>query len=206
MTQTDTATVPPALAEIHEFWFGELTGIADLAEAKRPIWFKRSDETDQTIRERFGDFIPRAAAIDWDLDGLSREEQVGLVLLFDQFPRNIFRDSSEAFAYDAKAREIARRLMENRDRFFLIERFFLFLPFEHSEDVADQDTAILLYAEVACDCPESFVDYARNGLDYASKHRDIIRKFGRFPHRNASLGRASTDEEEAFLAEHGRGF
>jgi uncharacterized protein (DUF924 family) len=128
------------------------------------------------------------------------------VILLDQFPRNIFRTSGEAFACDGKARDLARRLIDGRNRFHRVERSFLFLPFEHSEEAADQDLSVFLFAEDAVSAPESWTGTSRIYLDYAAKHRDLIRKFGRFPHRNAVLGRPSTPEEEAFLKEHGRGY
>jgi uncharacterized protein (DUF924 family) len=137
---------------------------------------------------------------------LPREEAAALVVLFDQFPRNIFRTSAEAFAYDAKARAISRALIAGGlERFFWLERVAVILPFEHSEDLADQDLSVMLFAELAVRGPENMAGLHRSQLDYATKHRDIIRQFGRFPHRNGVLGRASTAEEQAFLAK-GRGF
>ena len=194
------------LRDIHRFWFGELKSPEDLPE-RTDIWFKQSDEIDRQIREAFGGFIPEAAATAWDVNGLSRVERTALVVLFDQFPRNIYRASGEGFAYDAKAREIARALIRSGiETFFWVERVALVLPFEHSEDMADQDYAVLLAAKLAVGAPESLRDFCRTQLDYATWHRDIIRKFGRFPHRNAVLGRESTAAEAAFIAERGRGY
>jgi uncharacterized protein (DUF924 family) len=195
------------LADIHRFWFGKLTAPDDFPKDRTDVWFNQSDETDRTIRERFGAFIPEAAAMAWDIGSLSREEGVALFVLFDQFPRNIFRGSGAAFAYDARAREITRALIATGlDRFFWIERVAMALPFEHSEDIADQDYALMFCGGLAVHAPEDFRAFCRDQLDYASKHRDIIRKFGRFPHRNAVLDRESTPEEAAFLADKGRGF
>ena len=141
------------------------------------------------------------------MDGLSRAERIALVVLFDQFPRNIFRSSGEAFAYDAKAREIARALIRTGiETFFWVERVALVLPFEHSEDMADQDYAVLLAARA---CGRRAREPSRllpHPADYATWHRDIIRKFGRFPHRNAVLGRNRPPRRAAFLAEKGRGY
>jgi len=195
------------LGEIHHYWFGALSGPDDFPKDKSELWFKQSDDTDNFIRDSFAAAITEAAGATWDLDDLTRQEQVGLVVLLDQFPRNIFRESGESFAYDATARSIARRLVElGRDRFFLIEQTFLYLPFEHSEDIADQDYSVFLYAEAAVAAPDGLKSPFRNFLDYAIKHRELIVKFGRFPHRNAVLGRKPTPEEEAFLKEHGRGY
>jgi uncharacterized protein (DUF924 family) len=195
------------LRDIHRFWFGELRSLADFPEAKTSIWYQQSDETDHHIREHYGRLIPEAASTPWDVELLSREEAVALIVLLDQFPRNIFRTSSEAFAYDARALELTRALgAPGFERFFWIERVALLLPFEHSEDIGDQDYAVLLAAELAVVAPENLRSFCRYTLDYATLHRDVVRKFGRFPHRNALLGRHSTLEEEAFLAEKGRGF
>jgi uncharacterized protein (DUF924 family) len=195
------------LTDVYRYWFGTLADPDDYPAEKSEIWFKQSDATDDYIRETFGPAIPEALAEKWEVSDLSREEQMGLVILLDQFPRNIFRTSGEAFAYDAKARTIARLLITlGREHFFRTERAFLYLPFEHSEDIADQDLSVFLYAEDALSAPESWKDRARMHLDFATKHRDLIRKFGRFPHRNVMLGRSSTPEEEAFLAVNGRGY
>lgn len=197
----------PVLRDIHTWWFGPLAARTDRNADKAEIWFNVSDATDAHIRDTWGDAVPKAAAIDWDLGDLTREEQVGLIILLDQFPRNIHRTTGEAFANDAKAREIARALLaDGLDRFHLVEQSFVCLPFQHSEDIADQDFAVLLFAQMAVDAPEDWKDSMRIGLDYATKHRDLIRRFGRYPHRNQMLGRESTEEETAFLAEHGRGY
>jgi len=195
------------LNDIHDYWFGPLAGPFDYPKDKSQLWFKQADETDDYIRATFGAAIADAAGSDWNLEELTREQQVGLVVLLDQFPRNVFRTSAESFAYDATAGAIARRLVErDRDRFFLIERPFLYLPFEHSEDMPDQDYAVFLTAEAALAAPEALKATFRNFLDFATKHRDVIVRFGRFPHRNELLGRQSTPEEATFVKEHGRGF
>lgn len=201
--------VKKVLADIYQYWFGDPGDISpDAVKARMDKWFGASPETDAHIRETFGKYLPAAKDTAWDLANLSHNEQVGLVILLDQFPRNIHRTSGDAFAYDAKALQIARELTKNgtdSERFSPMERIFIHLPFMHSEDVGDQDIAVLLYAvEVRRARPEG-VDGARNGLDFATKHRDIIRKFGRFPHRNVMLGRESTPDEIEFL-KGGRGF
>src|SRR5262249_38169651 len=110
------------LREIHRFWFGDLRSPTDIDKDRTAVWYKQSDATDREIGGRFGPFIPEAAATAWDVAALSREEAVALVVLLDQFPRNLFRQSGEAFAYDAKARAIARALIATGlDRFFFVE-------------------------------------------------------------------------------------
>jgi uncharacterized protein (DUF924 family) len=194
------------LDAIHAYWFGDPPE-SPASEARVKTWFQPTPEIDAHIRETWGRYLDEAQATDWEMDALSRRQQVGLVILLDQFPRQIHRDSGKAFAYDPKARQIAAELVANgkwRD-FPIAEQTFLFLPLEHSENIADQDLAVMYFAEYAVAAPEAAKAGVRNALDYATKHRDIIRKFGRFPHRNAALGRASTPEEVEFL-KGGRGF
>jgi uncharacterized protein (DUF924 family) len=192
----------PVLAEIHRYWFGALPSKTYLPVDRKDMWFKQSDATDVHIRDHFGAAIPEATPVEWDVAALPKEEQIALVVLLDQFPRNLHRGSADAFARDVKARTIAAQLIKRgKDRFTLIEQLFLAIPFEHSEDIADQDYAIWLMSGIAVEAAESFPDYARWALDSFIVHRDIIRRFGRFPYRNKALGRESTAEEAAFLAE-----
>jgi uncharacterized protein (DUF924 family) len=195
------------LRDVHRYWVGELAAPDEISQERITMWMRQSDETDREIRQRHGRHVAEAAATDWDVEALTREEAIGLIVLLDQFPRNLHRTTGEAFAHDAKARDVARRLVAGGlDRFAYMERFLLTLPFQHHEDVADQDYSVMLVAELAVNGPESVRPFFRGVLDYATKHRDLIRRFGRYPHRNAMLGRQSTPEEEAFLSEHGRGF
>jgi uncharacterized protein (DUF924 family) len=199
--------VKKVLTDIHRYWFGELNSPTDKVTQERiDMWFKPTKEVDDHIRDAFGRYLEAAKATEWDVDNLARMEQIGLVILLDQFPRQIHRESGDAFAYDDKALSIARRLLAaGLERFWPAERTFVVLPFEHSEDIADQDYAVLLFAAEAVSAPDHLKESRRNQLDYATKHRDIIRKFARFPHRNALLGRESTAEEVEFL-KGGRGF
>ena len=127
---------------------------------------------------------------------------LALVLLLDQLPRNLYRGRPEAFACDAKAREVARQaIARGYDRQLPpVRRSFLYLPFEHSEQRADQELAVALYAAMP---PNPKYD---SNLDYARRHHEIIVRFGRFPHRNRALGRISTAEEDAFLKEPNSSF
>lgn len=200
------ATVDVLLAA-HRFWCGELASIEDYPADKAELWFERKDATDEAIRSAFGGSLDAVAQTDWDLASLPREAQIGLVIFLDQFPRNLFRADARAFAYDARARAIARELVaDGVARYCLIERVFLYLPFEHSESVADQDLCVRLYEALLAEAPAEQHEIYGNFLLYAQKHRDLIRRFGRFPHRNADLGRASTPEEAVFLVENGRGY
>jgi uncharacterized protein (DUF924 family) len=154
-------------------------------------WFKKDDAFDADIRTRFMTTYEAAAAgrlRHWeDTPGSA----LALVIVLDQFPRNMFRGSARAFAADPIARTIADRAISRGDdrKFPLIERQFFYLPFEHSEHYPDQQRCVALFG--ATDDAEM--------LKWAALHADIIRRFGRFPHRNATLGRANTAEEQAFL-------
>jgi uncharacterized protein (DUF924 family) len=195
------------LINIHRYWFGELRSPGDHLTNTGELWFRKSDETDRHISETFGSLIDEAAAKDWDIGGLSREEAVALVVLFDQFPRNLFRDSGKQFAFDDRAREIAKALLAGgRDRLFAIELDALSLTYQHHEDAASQDFSVFLAADMAANGPENMREMHRTMLDFSTKHRDVIRKFGRYPHRNTFLGRQPTADEIAFMKEHGRGF
>ena len=196
------------LDDIHRYWFGDLSAPDQpVGEERVQRWFRPTEAIDAHIRDTWGGYFDEAGAANWDLPWLTREQQLGLIILLDQFPRQIWRASGEAFAYDAAALAIARQLTADGGwrRFWPVEQTFLFLPFEHSENLADQDRALLLFAAAACEAPAALVEWCRGGQDFATKHRDIIRKFGRFPHRNAMLGRESTPEEVEFL-KGGRGF
>lgn len=194
------------LDAVYDYWFGDLKAWDDQPPEERRIqWFRSTAEIDAHIRETFGAHTIAARDAAWDIATLTRRQQVGLIILLDQFPRQIHRDRGDAFACDAVALAISRQLIGQWRRFFIVEQTFVMLPFEHSEALADQDLSVSLYAERAVEAPEAFAEMTRVMLDFATKHRDIIRKFGRFPHRNVMLGRESTPEEIEFLKD-GRGF
>jgi uncharacterized protein (DUF924 family) len=176
-----------ALATAHDvvtFW----------REAGPDRWFKKDAAFDETIKRRFLATYEAAAAgklRDWEN---TAEGALALLILLDQFPRNMFRNSARAFAADPLARAVAAgALVRGFDSTFPDMRTFFYLPFEHSEDVADQKRAVALY-KAAGDA---------DNLKWAEIHADIIRRFGRFPHRNAVLGRTTTAEEQAFLDQGG---
>lgn len=184
------------MARVLAFWFGA-PGSVEEGEPRKE-WFTQDDAFDRAIAERFEEEMEAAA--DGRLDALmdSALGCVTLCILLDQFPRNVWRDSARAFACDQKARTVARHALEKGfdEGLRAVYRLFLYLPFEHSESMADQEVSVALF--------EGLGD--AGWLDYARRHYDIIERFDRFPHRNAVLGRASTAEEEAFLREKGRGF
>lgn len=183
--------------QVLDFWFGATPGVA------RPEWFRKDEAFDASIRERFGALIEAALAgglRDWDA---TPQGALARVLLLDQFTRNSFRGTARAFAGDALALQAARAMLQRGDdrALALLERVFVYLPFEHAEDRAAQRESVRLFEALASEHPSS-ADFA----DYARRHAVVIERFGRFPHRNAVLGRASTDEEHAFLREPGSSF
>lgn len=186
--------------EVLEFWFGPL-GHPERG-SPRKAWFEKNVGFDEEIGRRFGARLDAAAS--GQLDGLAAfpDGALALCVLLDQFPRNLFRGQARAFAYDAKARDVARGAIERGFDLVLspVERVFLYLPFEHSEDLADQKRAVTLFQSLPA------MPGRREYLDYAVRHRDVIARFGRFPHRNAALGRPSTPEEAAFLEQPGSSF
>lgn len=194
------------LDSVYAYWFGDLKAWDEQPdEQRRTEWFRPTEAIDAHIRDNWGQHVTAVRDASWDLAALTKRQQAGLIVMLDQFPRQIHRNSGEAFACDPVALAIARALVANWRRFFIVEQTFVMLPFEHSEAVADQDIAVKLYAERTLEVPPDHLESARLQLDYATKHRDIVRKFGRFPHRNAALGRESTPEEVEFL-KGGRGF
>ncbi len=180
---------PPLYAEIVDFW----------RDAGPALWFARDDAFDAAIRERF-EAVHHAAARGDYADWMDMPEgALALVLLLDQFPRNLYRDTARAFATDPLARATASRAIGlGRDQASEPAlRLFFYMPFEHSEDLQDQERSVALISALAEDASD---DHRR----YAALHRDLIVRFGRFPHRNQILGRESSAEELAYLA--GPGF
>jgi uncharacterized protein (DUF924 family) len=183
------ALPPPAgepvwVADVFRYWFDELT----LEQC-----FEKNDAIDATIRERFDDVHAKLAANDGDIHADAPRELLAALIVFDQFSRNLFRGSPKAFATDPVALRLARSAVADGldQAMSKRERIFVYLPFEHSESAADQEQSIRLFAQLGDE-----------NLDkYAMAHKVIIDRFGRFPHRNIVLGRASTPEEIAFLEE-----
>lgn len=180
--------------DVLDFWFGAV-GSADHGRA-RAAWFRKDPEFDRAIASRFGVLVEAALAgqlRDWD--GAAPSAFARIVVL-DQFTRNIYRDTPKAFAGDALALAAATAMLERSDDTSLlpVQRCFAYLPFEHAEDLGAQQRSVALFTELA----ESYPALQSN-LDYAIRHRDVVQSFGRFPHRNAVLGRASTPAELAFL-------
>ena len=179
------------------FWF------ADGPDSFRAAWFMKDDAFDAACRDGFGELVVPARDGELDDWAATPDGALALLLLLDQFPRNLFRGRAEAFASDGRARAIARGavLRDGFDRVLApAQRIFLYLPFEHGEALADQDLSVALF--------EGLRDHPAHAkpqgtIDYAWRHRAVIQRFGRFPHRNTALGRENTQAEAAWLAAGG---
>lgn len=196
-----TAAVRPDPEAVLAFWFRREGEAAPLVA--QPQWFAKDKGFDASIRDRFGSLIEAALADGLPSWGESPHGILARILVLDQFTRNAFRDMPKAFAGDAAARALAGSLVESGGDALLepLERVFVYLPFEHSELLADQDRAVSLFGDLE-HLGAGFASY----LDYARRHREVILQFGRFPHRNRILGRASSSAELAFLTKPGSGF
>jgi uncharacterized protein (DUF924 family) len=191
-----------------EFWFGTNNDDALVAKEKSALWWAKDDASDQLMRERFSGYLDKAQRGELDDWLHTASGLLALILLCDQFPRNIHRGTPLSFAYDERARLWCRHGIASRSDVLLrpIERVFFYLPLEHSESLEDQNEAVARYEALLHDVPpERRADFT-GYLDFAKRHREIIERFGRFPHRNAILRRESTAEEEAFLREPGSSF
>lgn len=194
-------------ASLLSFWFGDADVAAPIAPSSMGRWFRHDPAFDATLRERFGAHVERAARdelVEWES---TAPGALARVLLLDQLPRNLYRNDARAFAADTLAREAAdRSLARGFDReVSTLARAFFYLPYEHGESVAAQDRAVALFEALAASAPPEVAEAAESMRRYAHAHRDVITRFGRFPHRNASLGRESTPEEVAWL-QAGGGF
>jgi len=189
-------SLDPLAASILDFWFGPVGGTA------RDVWFKKDATFDAEIRTRFGDAITVALAGSFGEWCATADGALARVLLLDQFTRNAYRDTPLAFAGDSRALAtaqdaVARELDRALDTY---GRWFLYLPFEHAEDHEVQRQSLELLGALSRETGDP------GPLEWAQKHADVIARFGRYPHRNAILGRRSTPEEVAFLAQPGSGF
>lgn len=193
---------------INEFWFGSHPDDAITAQQQSGLWWSKSPEIDQQIRLRFASTVEAAGTLELDAWKTSPAGLLALVLLTDQFPRNMYRDTERAFALDALGREYCLSGLDHGvDRKLRpIERAFFYLPLEHSESGEHQALSVQLFTQLYQDVRTEHMDVFRGFLMYALRHRRIIERFGRFPHRNKALGRTSTPEEIIFLQEPGSSF
>ncbi|HEX4923705.1 MAG TPA: DUF924 family protein [Bdellovibrionales bacterium] len=191
-----------------EFWFGTLQDELDFPAEKSSIWFRKSDETDALIRDRYQLVWTHAHEGTYDVWTKIPHGRLALIIILDQFSRNMFRGTPQAFAGDKKALELAREgVRKKMDRdLYPIQRVFMYMPFEHSENLEDQNESVRLFTNLLEEVPDQLKRPMNEFLRYAKAHRDIIKQYGRFPHRNQTLGRTTTPEELAFLKKPGSSF
>lgn len=190
------------------FWFGPPGSAAEVAGRQRTLWFGKSAENDQVVAERFAATLVAATAGALDHWAATARGRLALVIVFDQFPHHIHRDQAQAFATDPQALALSlEALAAGEDaRLEPIERVFLYLPLEHAESVEMQEQSVALYEQLARAAAPDERALFDNFLDYARQHRDVVARFGRFPHRNEILGRPSTADEVEFLKQPGSRF
>ena len=190
---------------INDFWFGTAAEDRVVASQQTRLWWIKNPATDRLIRERFANAT--AAAARGELNGWAQQPSglLALILLTDQFPRNMYRNTPSAFEHDDMAQTWALDGLERGIDLRLrpIERLFMYLPLEHAESNALQARSVERFTRLFQDVPPKDVETFRGFLVYALRHRSVVARFGRFPHRNAILGRDSTIEEFEFLAKPG---
>jgi uncharacterized protein (DUF924 family) len=186
--------------EVLDFWFGTPDD-ADYGQ-QRKIWFTKNPQFDQEVRSRFLPNYNQAATGQLDDWQASPHSCLALIILLDQFPRNMFRGQPQAFVTDSQALAYAQQAVKRKfdEQLLPLQRWFIYLPFEHSEKIEHQYQSVALFKKLSDEA-----DFA-DGLDYANRHFKVIERFGRFPHRNEILGRETTPEEAEFLKQPGSSF
>ncbi|MDJ0922159.1 MAG: DUF924 family protein [Henriciella sp.] len=199
----------PTPGAVLDYWFGAATDDAYVAKTKNKLWFQKSFATDQQISDRF---LPLLTALASGLAdrwaAAAPRARLAAIITLDQFSRNLFRGNALAFGHDKLALGLCKEgLMLGEDtELSEVEKIFFYIPLEHSEQLPDQDLSVSQYQKLARHSRPAFKTLVDETLLYAVKHRDVIREFGRFPHRNAILKRSSTGPEQAYLARPGSGF
>lgn len=194
--------------EILQFWFGEIDADGNVTEDRSALWWKKRPETDAMIRDRFEPDVGLARSGQRDHWAESPRGRLALIVCLDQLTRNIYRDSPEAFASDEQARSLCLDGLQRRhDRELpLIQRVFFYMPLEHAEDRELQRQSVVLFTRLTEQCPPQLRQTFETYLDFARRHHAIVERFGRFPHRNAVLGRSTTAAEQEFLKQPGSSF
>lgn len=190
--------------DILNYWFGDYKESASYLSEKMPFWFVRDNEVDDHIRTKFLHLIETYDKGLFPLDVWKSHPKgfLALIILFDQFPRNIFREDPQAYAYDLLGLALAREFISSGKvgQLRTFEKLFVYLPFEHSESLVVQSESVSFFSNLQSESNAETKPFLEMALDYAQKHHFVIEKFGRYPHRNEVLGRESTPEERTFLA------
>ncbi len=198
-----------ALTDVLSYWFGSTEDDLRVIESRSKLWFGKDPCIDQEIKEKFSELVAQARKEKLASQELSEPlNHLAQILLLDQFTRNIYRDSPQAFASDSAALELALAGLGAGEDLLLrpVERVFYYLPLEHSEDLEQQNRSVELFSKLLAGVPEKWQAAFAGFLDYAIRHQVIIQRFGRFPHRNLILGRKSTAAEREFLQQPNSSF
>lgn len=197
-----------AFDEVRAFWFGELDSNGQSDSAHAAAWWKKDEQFDSEIRDRFSGL--HSSLIKGDhISELDRpKDRLAAIITLDQFSRNMFRGSPQMFAADSLALGLTQRgLAQQMDNSLALdERAFFYMPLMHHEELASQDTVVELLEDLLESAPAAAKSRLRANVSAAHKHREIVAKWGRFPHRNATLGRESTQAETEFLTQPGSSF
>jgi uncharacterized protein (DUF924 family) len=193
--------------QVRDFWFGTLPMSAQALNQRLELWFPEGvphqalRERDETIRQRFGSLVERAGKGELASWADSPRRCLSLIILLDQFPRNIYRGTAQAFAYDDRALELALGGMQSGadGALDVVERIFFYMPLQHCEALDVQDESVAAYRQLLAEAPGELREVFESSVQSAEQHRSIIKRFGRFPHRNEVLGRHSSPEEQAWL-------
>ncbi len=193
--------------KIHNYWFGPIENETTVENRNR-LWFGGGVETDRHILNNFESLLSDAGMGRLDHWTESAKGTLCLIILLDQFPLNMYRKTARAFDFEAKAIEICLKGLQNAQdqELSFVEKSFFYMPLEHAENADYQAQCVALFEQLLESAPEHLKEQAQNSLDYAVLHKDIIDRFGRFPHRNAVLNRESTAEEVAFLKDQSNRF
>lgn len=197
------------IEQVLDFWFGACGPDGALDRAKQKMWFGSGHQHDAVIRKQFGKLHRRAARGELDAEWAATPRgRIALIVVLDQFSRHIHRGTASAFAQDPAAQRLALAGVEQGvDRALIpAQRAFFYLPFEHAEDLKLQQLSTRSFERLASEVAPAWRKEYAGFADYAGHHRDIVERFGRFPHRNQILGRVSTPEEIEFLKQPGSSF
>ncbi|OED43575.1 hypothetical protein ACH42_09695 [Endozoicomonas sp. (ex Bugula neritina AB1)] len=187
-----------------DFWFAG----SPLGDEQMARWWQKNDDVDQTIRDRFAQVVDDVHQWLGDQWSSSAEGCLAAIICLDQFPRNMYREQPESFQYDAAALRLCKQglKLQYHQSLSVLEQSFFVMPLMHSESMTDQQESVVQFSRLVNEADESFKGYLAGSKKFAEQHRDIIARFGRYPHRNSILGRESTEGEKMFLTQPGSSF
>ena len=196
------------ISKIVAFWLGSSLENSKAAFSRKDWWYKGGRPVDEDIRARFGNLVPQACARQLMAWQTTPDGALALILLLDQFTRNLYRNTPQAYAGDACAFEVVTQAIDKELDITLppVSRIWFYHPFHHAEDVEDQDRGLVLLNEIRQEASAEWQPYVEQSIKGWTRHRNIVARFGRFPHRNAVLSRNSTDEELIFLKTNSEAF